>query len=177
MDEPAQDAGQQAAHQTQQTGKHWHSDDDSLSSADLSDHADQTCSQAGHPAPASTSLSTDFQRRVCSPHELPPPTVVWAIGSDGGEQTAAAKINFELAPLPDMRCKGDDLGRDRLPDAPSGNHPPGASKLPAADPMVQAGARAGRESVGHWIDAALADEGWWGGAREGEGAVGRMPFL
>jgi hypothetical protein len=58
----------------------------------------------------------------------------------------------------------DELGRDRLPDAPLGCHPPCVDLPcgPEAEPVVRACKRARGESAGDWIDAALADEGWWG---------------
>ncbi len=53
------------------------------------------------------------------------------------------------------RFMGDELGP---------NWPPNALLepcAPEADPATWAGAGARWKSVGHWIDAALADEGWW----------------
>jgi hypothetical protein len=49
-------------------------------------------------------------------------------------------------------------------DAPRGSHPPCASQPCAreADPVLRPLEGSRGESVGHWIDAALADEGWWG---------------
>jgi hypothetical protein len=104
--------------------------------------------------PAATSVlsSADSRARSCSPPEPPPPAVSWAAASDGG-LTARAMSGLELV-----------LGQDWLPDAPLGCHPPReASKpcAPEADPVLRPCKRARGESVGHWIDAALADEGWW----------------
>ena len=45
-----------------------------------------------------------------------------------------------------------------------GCHPPWAGQpcAPEADPVLWLCERARGESVGHWIDAVLADERWWG---------------
>ncbi len=55
------------------------------------------------------------------------------------------------------------LGLWQGADAPLGSHPPCASQpcAPEADPVLRPEEGARGESVGHWIDAALADEGWW----------------
>ena len=41
---------------------------------------------------------------------------------------------------------------------------------PEVDPALRACAGARGESVGHWIDVALADEGWWWAGSAGNGA-------
>ncbi len=160
--ESAQDAGQQRANTTQPD--HWHSDD-----SEFVRPGKCRCSDPADPAPARAPCSADFRLRSCCPPELPPPTVVWATGADSrcGDRGAAAQTlsGFELAPLPDPQRMGDDeQGRDRLPDAPLGCHPPCADLPcgPEAEPVVRACKRARGESAGDWIDAALADEGWWG---------------
>jgi hypothetical protein len=138
-DESAQDAVQQPPHKKQR--KHTHSTDDAKSS----DEPDPPV--PAKPAAPSV-LSSAF--RSCSPPEPPPPTVGWATGS---------------VLLPDPRCQGGELGRDWLPDAPLGCHPPRTASQPCApeaDPVPQPCKQVSGESVGHWIDAALADEEWWG---------------
>jgi hypothetical protein len=42
---------------------------------------------------------------------------------------------------------------------------------PEADPAVRAYGGTRGESVGHWIDAALADEGWWWAAKGAEWSI------
>ena len=67
-----------------------------------------------------------------------------------------------------LRPTANALEPQQGADAPRGSHPPCASQpcAPEEDPALLPGEGAGGESVGHWIDAALADEGWWG-AEEG----------
>ena len=150
-DEPGQDAVQQPARKKQR--RHWHSDDAARGSGTLE------CRDPAKPGLTSVGVSADLRDRSCSPPDPPrphPSGVFGAAGSDGGGQTAWAVSS-------DPRCMGEAAGRlgDWRPDAPPGQ--PCAPE--AGHPALQAcaGARAARgESAGHWIDAALADEGrWW----------------
>ena len=143
-DESAQDAVQQPPHKKQR--KHEHSTEDTKSAQKLDPPA------PAKPAAASVLSCIDSWVRSCSPPE-PPPTVGWETVSGGG-QTALAVSGLELV-----------LDRDWLPDATVGCHPPRTASQPCApeeDPVQQPCEQARGESVGHWIDAALADEGWWG---------------
>ncbi len=170
----AQDAVEQPSNTTQPD--HWQSDDDMVRPGKC------RCSDPADPAPARAPCSADFRLRSCSPPKLPLPTVVWATGANSsfrivGRGAGSRTLSgFELAPLPDPRRMGDDeLGRDRLPDAPLGCRPPcSLADLPCgpeAEPVVRACKRARGESAGDWIDAALADEGWWGEEKGSEWSV------
>ena len=68
----------------------------------------------------------------------------------------------------DAATRSGNLQCDNLatPDLTSAQFSPDAffsqPCAPEADPAVRAYGGTRGESVGHWIDAALADEGWWG---------------
>jgi hypothetical protein len=190
MDESAHDAEQQPTHQTQLD--HRHSDDDSLSSGkdEWSDQAEPAdAANTAESAPASTLFSADFRRRSCSPREPLPTTVVWAVDSDGhcrgqaNVQVAASRhAHAQLQEQsPDTRGTGLDKepGRGRQPDAPLGSHSLTANYPSAPDAVapLRASEQTRRDSVGYWIDAALADEGWWDGERDRGEILGRLPDL
>ena len=149
----------------------WHSNDAETRSGNM-EHCDPA-----KPAPACALFSADSQARLCSPPEPPPPTLVCATSSDCWGQAARAVSGVKLALRPQLRCQRDELGKDWLPDAPSGCHPPGASQPcgpgGSRDPVLRPCEWAQGESVGHWIDAALADAGWGEGGTE-EGAQRSM---
>ena len=87
---------------------------------------------------------------------------------------AVSGVDQQLVPGP-LHQQDDKLDQDWLPvpatDAPGplGCHPPCTSQpcAPEADPRQPPLEQAQGESVGHWIDSALADEGcMWAGSFE-----------
>ena len=145
-DESGPDAAQEPPRKKQR--KLWHSSDAAMCTVNLQ------CDSPATPDLTSVQCSADSRDRSCSPPEAPhphSPADLRAPGSDGRRQAAWA---VQAGP----RCTSDELGRlgDWPPDAPLS--PP---HIPKADPAPLACAGARGESVGFWIDAALADEGWW----------------
>ena len=70
--------------------------------------------------------------------------------SDAAERLGRSKCGDPATPdLTSVQCS---------PDAPLRQQ-----CAPEADPALRTYAGARGESVGHWIDAALAEEGWWWG--------------
>ncbi len=134
-------------------------------------------------APCAAALPDHFQHHgqhvPCTAVREPASPVCRAPTRRPQEHGAAHQNPFQCDSDPDpsnaiARPIAFALGLKEGADAPVGCHPPCASTpcALAADrvPVLWPSERARGETVtvGHWIDAALADEGWWGAEQEAQ---------